>query len=624
MTPSRHLRPRRLGLVVAALAMLASFASQTLAAENAAAIEARLIEDVRRLAADELEGRGIETKGIADAAAFVRDQFKAAGLASGVKDGSFYQHFSYALKAKVKTPQTTLTLKGPSGKELKLILGKDYQPLSFGGAGKIDAPIVFAGYGISASDLGYDDYAGQDLAGKVLLMIRREPQQGDDKSKFDGKKTTDHATFDSKAQLAWTKKAAAVLLVNDHFTVKDDGDDRLIDVNVRGFQNPVGVPFIHITQAVANQLLAGSPLKSLKDAEAQIDKELRPATQPLTGWSAAGDVDFERVTIDLVNVVGVIEGKGPKANETIVFGAHYDHLGRGGEGSLAPRSTEVHNGADDNASGTATLIELARRYGARSDKPARRLVFIAFSGEERGLLGSRHYVKKDPLFELKDTIAMINFDMVGRMRDDKLILYGVDNAKGLKATIEQIEKESGLKLRKVGTGTGPSDNASFYAADIPAFHLFTDLHKDYHRPSDDVDKINASGMRRIVDFSERLADAILALPERPAFVKVGNADPHAGLDLPRTSSMAYLGTSPDYGADVKGVLLSDISPGSPAEKGGLKPGDIIVDIANLPIRDVTGLTMALRKHKPNDTVSITVQRGKDQKVLTVTLGKRGG
>lgn len=608
---------------VLALSSNRAVAETTLALENAA-VEQRLLDDVRYLADDRLEGRGIETKGIQQAAEFIKSQFQAAGLRPGLADGSYFQPFTYALKAEVRPERTRLVLHGPDGKALDLKLGTDYQPLSFGGSGVLQGPIVFAGYGIAAKEFGYDDFAGQDVAGKVLLFLRREPQQGDEKSAFEGTKTTEHATFDSKAQNAWTKRAAGVLLVNDPFSVKDPKEDKLLDPNVRGFQNPIGVPFLHITQAVADQLLASTPLKSVRDAEAAIDKELRPQTQPISGWSADGRVEFRRVNVELQNVVGVIEGKGPRSNETIILGAHYDHLGRGGEGSLAPKSKDIHNGADDNASGTAVLIELARRFGARPEPPPRRLVFIAFSGEERGLIGSRHYVRKSPIFPLEDTLAMVNFDMVGRMRDDKLILYGVKTAAEFAPIIERLEKESGLKLKKVSTGAGPSDNQSFYAQGIPAFHFFTDTHRDYHRPSDDVDKINAEGMRRVADFSIALVDALLSLAEKPKFVKVTSADPHAGLDLPKTSDMAYLGSVPDYGAEVQGVQLNDVTPGSPAETAGLKGGDLLVEFAGAPIRDVTALTIALRKHKAGDKVKVAVLRDGKRQVFEVTLGKRGG
>ncbi|MFO0947245.1 MAG: M20/M25/M40 family metallo-hydrolase [Planctomycetota bacterium] len=640
---------RRQGLYAAFLTLLVwQGPPSAYAVENNATVEARMLGDVSYLASDSLEGRGIDNPGIIKASEYIRDRFQEAGLKPGGNEGSYFQPFTVRLSSEVDFPNTRLVLHGPDNKDLKLELNKDFSPLTYGGDGSFNLPIVFAGYGITAEAEKYDDYANLDVTGKVVLILRREPQQAKADSVFAGTGESQYAALQYKLQNAWTHKAAAVLLVTDPFTTKETpeklfvdavaslmrgkaappakGLDRLLPTNYMGHNSTVSMPVAHITQAVANQLLAGSPAKSVQLAEAVIDKNLQPASCALDGWTAEGELHFTRVNADLVNVVGVIEGEGPHADETVVIGAHYDHLGRGGEGSLAPDSKDVHNGADDNASGTATLIELARRFGEREKKPGRRLVFIAFSAEEKGLLGSRHYVKKAPLFPLDKTVAMVNFDMVGRMKNNKLTIYGTKSAKDLEAIIDgEKSAEDDLDIKKIGSASGlggSSDHASFVMARVPAVHFFTGTHPDYHRPSDDVDKINVEGMRRVADFAAKFIDRVIERPNRFEFVKSEESDPHAGMDLPAGGRKTYLGTVPDYGEEVEGVLLNDVKKDSPADKAGLKAGDVIVEIDGAPIKNVQGFTVILYQHKPGDSIEITVLRNKERVPLKATLGSR--
>lgn len=645
MTPTQY---RCRGLVVALFLLLSSHvASPVRAVENNATVEARMLGDVAYLASDDLEGRGIDGPGIVRAAEYIRDRFQEAGLKPGGTEGGYFQPFTVRLSSEVDIPNTHLTLRGPENQELSLELNKDFSPLTYGGDGSFNVPIVFAGYGITAEAEKYDDYQELDVTGKVVLILRREPQQANADSVFAGTSESQYAALQYKLQNAWTHKAAAVLLVTDPFTTKETpeklfvdalaslmrgkasptakGLDRLLPTNYMGHNSTVSMPVAHITQAVANQLLAGSPAKSVSFAETAIDKNLEPISCPLEGWTAEGELHFNRISADLVNVVGVIDGEGPHADETIVIGAHYDHLGRGGEGSLAPNSNEIHNGADDNASGTAALLELARRFGERAKKPARRIVFIAFSAEEKGLLGSRHYVKKAPLFPLEKTVAMFNFDMVGRMKNDKLTIYGTKTANELEAIIDESMSDDELEIKKIGSASGlggSSDHASFVMAQIPAVHFFTGTHPDYHRPSDEVDKINAEGMRRVADFATRFIDRVVERSSRVGFVKIEDSDPHAGMDLPAGGRKTYLGTVPDYGEEVEGVLLNDVKKDSPADKAGLKAGDIIVEIDGAPVKNVQGFTVILYQHKPGDTIEVTVERDKERVILKPILGSR--
>ncbi|MBP2646508.1 MAG: peptidase [Gemmatimonadetes bacterium] len=321
------------------------------------------------------------------------------------------------------------------------------------------------------------------------------------------------------------------------------------------------------------------------------------------------------------NVVGLLPGTDPVLREqVIVVGAHYDHLGGGAFGALDPDSTgKPHNGADDNASGVATIINLAQRMAL--NPPARTIVFVAFSGEELGLLGSAYYVRQ-PAVPLAKTMAMINFDMVGRLRNDKLIIYGTETATQFTPLLDSLNKSFGFDLKMRGDGYGPSDQSAFYAVKKPVLHFFTDLHEDYHRTTDDWQKINVAGMLKVSDFAAAL---LRELGDRPTQLTFVDQPPHAQVAAGQAQTPgygAYLGTVPDMAGDVTGVKLSGVRPGSPAEKAGLQRDDIITRIGDMQVNDLQAMTDALRSHKPGDVVPITVQRDGKPLTVTVTLGAR--
>jgi hypothetical protein len=321
------------------------------------------------------------------------------------------------------------------------------------------------------------------------------------------------------------------------------------------------------------------------------------------------------------NVIGILPGRNPVLrNETVIVGAHYDHLGLGEFGSLDPDSTgKVHNGADDNASGDAMLIEIAQRLAATP--PARTVVFIAFSGEELGLLGSEHYVKQ-PVYPLSTTLAMINLDMVGRLRQKRLIVYGAQTAKEFPKLLDSLNWYAGFDLKAKGDGYGPSDQSSFYAAGRPVLHFFTDLHEDYHRTTDDWPKINVEGFGQVATF---VTGAVTALANRPAPLTLVVVPPEPTLTAAASPGYgAYLGTVPDMTDSPGGVRLLGVRAGSPAEKAGLRGDDIITRIGDASVTDLQAMTEALRSHKPGDTVDIVVRRGSQTTTLHATLGQRGG
>ena len=583
----------------------------------------RVSEDIRVLSSDEMEGRGPGSLGLQKAGDYVRDEFRRMGLKSGPPDGSYRQPFEVSVGFRTDSSQTSLTLRGPDGQAWKLELGRDFQPLAAGASGRTQGPLAFAGYGISAAKLGYDDYEGLDAEGKILLVIRREPQQGDANSKFDGKNVTPHSFVRTKLEKAKERKAAAVLMVNDPFSTAAQARDELMPPTGFG-SGAAGVPFAQLTQAVADKMLAAIPLQATPDTkltsvaavEKRIDETCQPISQPLTGWSAELECTFEKAVAETANIVGVLEGAGPLAQETIVMGAHYDHIGCGEFGSRKPDAREIHNGADDNATGTAAVMELARRMIHRSQAPARRLVFMAFSGEERGLVGSKFYVDH-PLFPLADTVAMLNFDMVGRLRSDELTVYGARSAVEFYEFLDRASGETALKLKKVDGSPAMGDHFAFYQRGIPALHFFTGLTNEYHTPEDDFVTINVPGVVRAVDFAEGVLNCVLSLPGRPNYVKREG-------DRPASGGMAYLGITPDYAAGSDGLKISAVAANSPAAQGGLKPGDVILRFGDSAVADLRALMDGLRKRKPGDIVSIEVRREQQSVTCTVTLGRPQG
>jgi aminopeptidase YwaD len=346
--------------------------------------------------------------------------------------------------------------------------------------------------------------------------------------------------------------------------------------------------------------------------------------QPFDALSAS-DVHAGRKTPRKTqNVVAIVPGTDPVLrNEYVVVGAHYDHLGRTTDFSLDPEAKDaIRNGADDNASGTAAVMEIARLFSMR---PARRSVmFVNFSGEELGVLGSAWFVEHSPVPK-ESIVAMINFDMIGRLRNDKLIVYGRGTASELKPLVDSVNSalpDARFSISGSDDGFGPSDHASFYTKNIPVLHFFTDIHDDYHRASDDIEKINAGGEARIINFARGVIEAVANRPAKLTFVRM---NPPQQTMSARSGSQVYLGSVPDMAAgDTPGLRLSGVRPGSPAEAGGLKAGDIIIELGGKAVTDLYSYTDALYANKVGDKVKIVFMRDGKRMETEVTLGKRGG
>jgi hypothetical protein len=587
--------------------------------------EARLRADVSYLSDDLRGGRGIGTRGIDDAADYIAQSFRESGLKPAPGADGYFQKFTVRGEPRLGKP-TSLAVTLPDGGKLEGVEGEDFRPLNVGGSGATEGlPLVFAGFGITAKNEGqnldYDDYDGIDVKDKVVLILRREPNPVGVENGFSGPGTTTYATFTAKAVNAAEHGAKAVLMVNDAESEKDG--DQLLDfaATPRG----AAIPFVMIKRAVADKILSAAGQPSLADLETAINKESKPQSRVLEGVKVSAQATIDRGEIAVKNVVGVLEGEGPLADETIIVGAHYDHLGNGGLGSLAFGSRDIHNGADDNASGTATVIELARRLARRPDPLPRRVVFMLFSAEERGLLGSEYYVQH-PLYPLDETSFMINFDMVGRLNDDReLTVYGAGTSEGLEPLVEALAQSQGVKAKAVQGTRGEfnqSDHASFYRKDIPVLFFFTGTHPDYHRPSDDFEKINYDGMVRIVDLGELVLLDLARRPDRPKFVKATGAASQPAVGAVRSGHGVYFGSRPNYAFEGEGVKLDGVTEGSPAEKAGLKGGDIIIRFGGVEVTDVETYMNAMSGKKPGDEVDVVVRRDGEEKTLKAKLGER--
>ncbi|MBI2827309.1 MAG: M20/M25/M40 family metallo-hydrolase [Planctomycetia bacterium] len=641
------------------------------AADEAASRETRLADTARFLSADELEGRGIGTAGIDKAADYIAERFSALGLKTALFDGRPFQEFNMTIGAE-PGEKNHLALVGADGEQkIDLEFGRGFTPLSLGGSGQLDLPLAFGGYGITGKDEKYDDYAGLNVEGKAVIVMRHEPQQDNPHSAFNGTRDSALAPFWRKVSNAYEHGAAAVIFVTDEFDLRKrvtrrngqlqdavheltkaqaefekldhptlaqidahrrkvdelaeavtaqgkklaEEFDPLVKFQVSGSSGESSrIPVVHCRRDAIDQALKASLHTDLATLEREIDTGPAPHSHEIPGWRLRGEVTVDRREAKVKNVVAVLDGEGPHAEETIVIGAHYDHLGWGGNGSFLPAGKEIHNGADDNGSGTAALIEVARILAARDKKLPRRVVLIAFTGEERGLVGSARYCR-EPLVPIDQTVAMLNMDMVGRLKDEKLIVQGVDTAAEFAPLIDRLNERFGFDISRKSGGFGPSDHSSFYAKKVPVMHFFTGLHSDYHRPSDDFEKINVPGMRRVAEMVADVAVALAEADRRPTYVESSTAERAGGGD----SDRPYFGSIPDFAQDQPGYALSGVTKEGPADKAGIKAGDIIVKFGDSKIGSLEDFDSALRKFKAGDKVPVTVKRGKEDVILEVTL-----
>jgi hypothetical protein len=612
----RHYRSRRRAVNIAIAAVflaLVSLATRPwlLSGQEPTAAD-ELLAHGKFLAAPERSGRGVGTPGIATARDYIAAQFAKFGLLPGGDNSSYLQSFEVAVGVQVKEPSNLVLGQEP------VRLHEDWRPLGLSSSGKIEGEAVFAGYGITAQDYGYDDYTGIDVKGKIVVVLRYEPPPKNSQSPF--RKSPDfsaHAALRTKANNAREHGAVGMILID--MDNRADAKTELMSLRSSLWRSGNSLVAAQIKRQVA-ELWFAEPGVSDKDMKEKIDREERPASRAMPGAKLSLQVSLEEERQRAENVVAILPGKEPKINnEYIVIGAHYDHLGLGHYGARDQNASGmIHHGADDNASGTAVLLQLARRLSQNQPKPARAIVFVAFSAEELGLHGSRHFVAKWP--QIGAIKSMINLDMVGRLREDRVTVFGIRSSPPFDAIVSAGAKQLGLQTNHPD-GVGPSDHLSFYNKQIPVLHFFTGSHTDYHRPSDTWDKLNYPGMARVGDLVLGSVLAIAALPEAPAFARLPARAPSSETSARRVGNV-YLGIIPDYSHSVDGVLLAGVAPGSPAAAAGLREGDVIIHIADKKISNIEDLTDTLGAFKPADQVTIMVQRNNRTSALNTTLGSR--
>lgn len=625
----------------------------------------RLRQIVTYLASDALEGRRTGTQGAVDAANYVTGEFSRFGLKAGmpVTRGArtraearsrYLQSFPYVAKVELGRNNLFFVNPGRADDMMQFKVVEDWMPLGFSTNGDVrSAEAVFAGYGISSAELKYNDYAVSDARDRVAIVFAGTPDGDNPHGQF-----VQAGQIRFKAAAARAAGARALLIIANEEKFQDDRMTRLAYDN----NGEAGIPVIVISRRLAAKLLATesaqlSDFEKTADSRTGFETEMTPARRlrmPIKGRKLDLSINVLRRESPSFNVIGILPGSDPRLkDEAIVIGAHYDHLGLGGEGSLAPREGDIHHGADDNASGVAGMLELARLLSSQNPRPRRTIVFIAFSGEEEGLIGSNYYVNH-PVVPLANTVAMINMDMIGRLKDKKLIVGGVGTAQEWRSMIDtgNTVQSATVSLNATGTGSanvslnaprmpivvgangkpvvtldparqflltlsedgyGPSDHQSFYAKQVPVLFFWTGTHEDYHKPSDTADKINYEGEARIVSFVRDLVRDIDRSDKRPTYA-VAKSESQG-----RTGGFrVYLGTIPNYGDANDGLKLDGVRDGSPAAKAGLKAGDRIVRLAGHDVKNVYDYTYALGEMKAGQEYEVELIRDGQRMTLRIT------
>jgi hypothetical protein len=574
----------------------------------------RIQEIIKYLASDELEGRYPGSPGIEKAKEYILNHFKSNGLKS--INNNYLQSFDVSVgcdlgKANdayfnliIPKPGVPLELIKPVKKSWKV--KEDWMPSSLSENGAIEAPLVFAGYGITAKDLKYDDYENIDVKDKIVIVLSNSP----DGEKDAGSPFAGYTSFSYKAMNARNHGAKGIMFV------KIQGDSANVFeplVRARAERNS-GIIAI---QAKRTSIASYFPNNSLYPTEVEINKTRKPKSFEIPNTQLHIEVELVDVNKETFNIYGIVEGTDPNLkNEYIVVGAHYDHLGWGGPNSMYKGKVQmIHNGADDNASGTAGLLELARLFANNPQK--RSLLFVAFSGEEEGLFGSSHFVNNPPI-PLDKISAMVNMDMIGRLQNDHLLVIGVGSSSRFEPIIDSLDAIDSLSIGKTESSIAASDQTSFYLKNIPSIMFFTGVHADYHRPSDDWEKINYNGESKVIGFIQKFIETIANQTQAINFRKIEETG-GTGPANHNYRTNVWFGIVPNFEDEPLGFKIAGVSPGSPAEKAGLNENDIIIKIENYQIKNINDFMYSLREFKAGDTVKVIFLRDGKQKEAIVKL-----
>jgi aminopeptidase YwaD len=570
----------------------------------------RIWSHIFTLASEEFEGRGSGTKGNELAAYYIAERFAEYGLKpigtsryhdlQAPMDGSgYFQPFRVYVGAEAgKANRLEVDV---NGKRLTFKVREDFMPDAAATTGGAKGELVFAGYGIHSSLAGHEDYTGLDVKGKAVLVLEGTPPVTEGPNLLRA-----YQSARAKARTAKEQGAVALIVIQK--------EDSPLPSFIGGRSTDTGIPVVILRRKAAEKLLGacGASLDELWQ---------NPKARPLPNAQVSVQTEVVQKYGETANIIGVVEGTDPKLkDEYIIIGAHMDHLGWGYQGGsmYTGKLPAIHYGADDNASGTAGLLELAQYFAANPTK--RSLIFMAFSGEELGLLGSAHYTR-NPIVPLEKTVAMLNMDMIGRLRDNQLSVIGVDSSPAWSPLLDELNAEAGFNLATGGGGFGGgSDHASFLAKRIPVLFFFTGMHREYHTPADKPELINAAGEARVVRFVAGIAERIANAPERITYSEPRATPRRTG--GPERGVRTYVGTIPDYSEDVKGLRLSGVREGSPAQKAGLRAGDVIVRFGNYKVENIYDYMDALNRYKPGDTVTVAVLRDGREIEVQLTLEAR--
>ncbi len=563
-----------------------------------------LKEHVSYLASDELEGRKPGTKGGKLSAEYIRDEFKKAGLTLLGDMG--FQYFDVITGIKHKS-NNHLYINKFSAKSLE-----DNIPFPFSGNGTVEAEAVFAGYGfdIDEDSIKWNDYKDIDVNGKWVLILRGDPEMMNRESKF-----IPYSSDRSKVRTAVKKGAAGVLFVSGE---SFDKKDKLVELKYGRGNAQVKIPVIHIQRQLADKVLNND--KSIVDLETELIDQIKPHSFN-TKTKVKASVDIEYVKTKTQNVIAMLAGGNKSlSQEFIVIGGHYDHLGFGGKnsGSRMPDTIAVHNGADDNASGIASVLEIAERFKDEKISPDRSIIFMAFGAEEMGLLGSVYYTQ-NPIKELSKTYAMVNLDMVGKLAEENptVTIAGTGTAKEFNALLDIYKEKIDFDLAYSPDGYGASDHSSFYSNDVPVLFFNTGAHQDYHTPFDDIETLNYEGQVKVTDLVFDVLNELSKRKEKLTFESTGS---YVSSRSTSRGLKVTLGIIPGFG-DVsnKGLRVDGTRKGGPAETGGMKKGDVITAINGEKIANIYEYMDVLGKLKPGQTITVDVTRNEKTVILLIQL-----
>lgn len=560
------------------------------------------------LASEELEGRGTGTPGIELAAKYIANELNKYGF-KPVGDTGYFQYFQVTTGVLLSKENYFRLIDDKNEKEAEVKV--DYTPVGFSSNGKIEKEIVFVGFGISTDTLNYNDYSKVDVKDKIVVIMTGNPDGKNGRGKF-----SEYSSLRYKTSNARSFGAVGIIFV----TIPDSSEeDNLVRLNYEQMGGQSGCQIVSVKYKVINELFKSFGY-DLKEIKSKIISDKVPNSFELNKIKASISVNLEPEKKWGINVVGLLEGNDEKLkNEYIVIGAHYDHLGISMRNSLSQsQKPEIHYGADDNASGTSSVIELAQKISENKEELKRSVIISFFSGEEMGVLGSTYLVNHPPV-PISNIVSMLNMDMIGRLKEDSVLtINGVGSSSDWRMLLTEVNKKYNFKISFVNDASGGSDHATFYGKSIPVLFFFTGIHSDYHKPADKPELINYSGAERVTNFAYDVFNTINLRSEKVVFTKV-KEDTNANR---RVSLRVTAGVIPNFEEGADGFKISGTTEGGAAQKAGLKANDIIIKIGDKDIKNIYDYMYALQLFKGGDEVEFLVKRG-DQtiKFKLLLIGK---